>query len=73
MVHLGYSDLIQMVVIGIGGGAYSLAHSTDPYWLMYILGAFGNCAWFANNCLAHLLAFNRFVLVRLWKTVKARV
>uniref|UniRef100_A0A915HZP1 G-protein coupled receptors family 1 profile domain-containing protein n=1 Tax=Romanomermis culicivorax TaxID=13658 RepID=A0A915HZP1_ROMCU len=63
IIHMGYSDLLQLVFNGLPAGVYSILGDDRPFYLNKILGAIVDAAWFLYIFLSQVLAINRFVHV----------
>uniref|UniRef100_A0A915IIT9 G-protein coupled receptors family 1 profile domain-containing protein n=1 Tax=Romanomermis culicivorax TaxID=13658 RepID=A0A915IIT9_ROMCU len=61
IIHMGYSDVLQLVFNGVPAGVYSILRDDRPVYVNKVLGAVVDGAWFAYIFLSQLLAVNRFV------------
>uniref|UniRef100_A0A915HYR5 7TM GPCR serpentine receptor class x (Srx) domain-containing protein n=1 Tax=Romanomermis culicivorax TaxID=13658 RepID=A0A915HYR5_ROMCU len=63
IIHMGYSDVLQLLFNGVPAGIYSILRDNRPVYFNKVLGAIVDGAWFAYVFLSQLLAANRFLYI----------
>lgn len=61
VVHMGLTDIMQLVFNGITAGVFTLFNHMLSFWVNKFIGGLMNFCWVMYCFLAHALAFNRFV------------
>lgn len=61
VLHMGITDIIQLVFNGTASGIFTLYGGKEMFWVNKGIGGLMNFCWVIYCFLAHVLAFNRFV------------
>lgn len=61
VVHMGITDIVQLVFNGAASGIFTLLGGNEHFWVNKGIGGLMNFCWVIYCFLAHVLAFNRFV------------
>lgn len=60
VVHMGFTDMIQLIFNGVAGGLFTVFGTSGHFWVNKIVGGLMNFCWVIYCFLAHVLALNRF-------------
>ncbi len=63
MLAMGVSDIVQVVLVGLFSGVYTLANSTFGFVCNKITGGILNSFWIATTALGSSLAVDRYLAV----------
>jgi len=70
MLSIGLADVVQILILGLAGGTFTLCQKS-PFVVNKIFGGILNGCWFSYSLSCHLLGFNRFITMY-FGTVKSR-